>query len=160
MCCGLYNHNNDLVWHLRMTGYFWLHAQMLQRVVAVAAESLKVLEHQLMDGSQTQDVRVGTKRLNTWIHSLNHWTLVKWFTSLSSCRWSCALPWTSTTCWFTSTPSRSPSSATQSTPRLSTMAEASPLALWPRPEGPCLSSTTTRCPSIWLSSEWVPSDPC
>lgn len=52
--------------------YFWLHAQMLQRVVAVAAESLKVLEHQLMDGSQTQDVRVGTKRLNAWIHSLNH----------------------------------------------------------------------------------------
>uniref|UniRef100_A0A4W6G8X9 Nucleolar protein 6 n=1 Tax=Lates calcarifer TaxID=8187 RepID=A0A4W6G8X9_LATCA len=30
--------------------------QMLQRVVMVAAESLKVLEHQLMDGSQTQDV--------------------------------------------------------------------------------------------------------
>ncbi|XP_058491620.1 nucleolar protein 6 [Solea solea] len=32
--------------------------QMLQRVVIVAAESLKVLEHQLMDGSQIQDVRV------------------------------------------------------------------------------------------------------
>ncbi|XP_037536415.1 nucleolar protein 6 [Nematolebias whitei] len=32
--------------------------QMLQRVMLVAAESLKVLEHQLMDGSQTQDVRV------------------------------------------------------------------------------------------------------
>lgn len=32
--------------------------QMLQRVILVAAESLKVLEHQLMDGSQTQDVRV------------------------------------------------------------------------------------------------------
>ncbi|CAB1418816.1 unnamed protein product [Pleuronectes platessa] len=32
--------------------------QMLQRVVMVAAESLKVLEHQLMDGSQIQDVRV------------------------------------------------------------------------------------------------------
>lgn len=33
--------------------------QMLQRVVMLAAESLKVLEHQLMDGSQMQDVRVG-----------------------------------------------------------------------------------------------------
>ncbi|XP_051923336.1 nucleolar protein 6 [Hippocampus zosterae] len=32
--------------------------QMLQRVVMVAAESLKVLEHQLIDGSQIQDVRV------------------------------------------------------------------------------------------------------
>uniref|UniRef100_A0A673CSG7 Nucleolar protein 6 n=1 Tax=Sphaeramia orbicularis TaxID=375764 RepID=A0A673CSG7_9TELE len=32
--------------------------QMLQRVVMVAAESLKVLEHQLMDSSQIQDVRV------------------------------------------------------------------------------------------------------
>ncbi|XP_077378233.1 nucleolar protein 6 isoform X2 [Festucalex cinctus] len=32
--------------------------QMLQRVVMVAAESLKVLEHQLMDNSQIQDVRV------------------------------------------------------------------------------------------------------
>ncbi|KAM7416491.1 hypothetical protein PAMA_018513 [Pampus argenteus] len=32
--------------------------QMLQRVVMVAAESLKVLEHQLMDGGQIQDVRV------------------------------------------------------------------------------------------------------
>uniref|UniRef100_A0A3Q2T078 Nucleolar protein 6 n=1 Tax=Fundulus heteroclitus TaxID=8078 RepID=A0A3Q2T078_FUNHE len=32
--------------------------QMLQRVMLVAAESLKVLELQLMDGSQTQDVRV------------------------------------------------------------------------------------------------------
>ncbi|XP_044225414.1 nucleolar protein 6 [Thunnus albacares] len=32
--------------------------QMLQRVVMVAAESLKVLEHQLMDGAQIQDVRV------------------------------------------------------------------------------------------------------
>eukprot|EP00064_Thunnus_orientalis_P006231 superscaffoldBa00000642_g6247 len=31
---------------------------MLQRVVMVAAESLKVLEHQLMDGAQIQDVRV------------------------------------------------------------------------------------------------------
>lgn len=35
---------------------------MLQRVVMVAAESLKVLEHQLMDGSQIQDVRVGLKK--------------------------------------------------------------------------------------------------
>lgn len=33
--------------------------QMLQRVIMVAAESLKVLEHQLIDGSQKQDVRVG-----------------------------------------------------------------------------------------------------
>ncbi|XP_070820091.1 nucleolar protein 6 [Chaetodon trifascialis] len=32
--------------------------QMLQRVVMLAAESLKVLERQLMDGSQMQDVRV------------------------------------------------------------------------------------------------------
>ncbi|XP_047448023.1 nucleolar protein 6 [Mugil cephalus] len=32
--------------------------QMLQRVMTVAAESLKVLESQLMDGSQIQDVRV------------------------------------------------------------------------------------------------------
>ncbi|XP_023257306.1 nucleolar protein 6 [Seriola lalandi dorsalis] len=32
--------------------------QMLQRVVMVAAESLKVLEHQLMDAGQIQDVRV------------------------------------------------------------------------------------------------------
>lgn len=32
--------------------------QMLQRVMMVAAESLKVLEHQLMDGDQKQDVRV------------------------------------------------------------------------------------------------------
>uniref|UniRef100_A0A8D3E2S2 Nucleolar protein 6 n=1 Tax=Scophthalmus maximus TaxID=52904 RepID=A0A8D3E2S2_SCOMX len=32
--------------------------QMLQRAVMVAAESLKILERQLMDGSQTQDVRV------------------------------------------------------------------------------------------------------
>ncbi|KAI4820819.1 hypothetical protein KUCAC02_028786 [Chaenocephalus aceratus] len=31
---------------------------MLQRVVMVAAESLKLLEHQLMDSNQTQDVRV------------------------------------------------------------------------------------------------------
>lgn len=33
--------------------------QMLQRVMTVAAESLKVLERQLMDGKQLQDVRVG-----------------------------------------------------------------------------------------------------
>uniref|UniRef100_A0AAX7TI89 Nucleolar protein 6 n=1 Tax=Astatotilapia calliptera TaxID=8154 RepID=A0AAX7TI89_ASTCA len=32
--------------------------QMLQRVIMVAAESLKVLENQLIDGSQKQDVRV------------------------------------------------------------------------------------------------------
>ncbi|KAM9858055.1 nucleolar protein 6 [Aulostomus maculatus] len=32
--------------------------QMLQRVVMMAAESLKVLEHQLMDGGQIQDARV------------------------------------------------------------------------------------------------------
>ncbi|KAE8292307.1 Nucleolar protein 6 [Larimichthys crocea] len=32
--------------------------QMLHRVVMLAAESLKVLEHQLMDGGQMQDVRV------------------------------------------------------------------------------------------------------
>ncbi|XP_029019148.2 nucleolar protein 6 [Betta splendens] len=35
--------------------------QMLQRVVIVAAESLKVLEQQLMDGSQMQDVRVALR---------------------------------------------------------------------------------------------------
>lgn len=35
---------------------------MLQRVVMLAAESLKVLEPQLMDGGQVQDVKVGVKR--------------------------------------------------------------------------------------------------
>ncbi|XP_068994430.1 nucleolar protein 6 [Embiotoca jacksoni] len=35
--------------------------QMLQRAMTVAAESLKVLERQLMDGSQTQDVRVAMR---------------------------------------------------------------------------------------------------
>lgn len=39
--------------------------QMLQRVVMLAAESLKVLEHQLMDGGQIQDVRVGIKHLKS-----------------------------------------------------------------------------------------------
>lgn len=34
---------------------------MLVRVVALAAESLKVLERQLMDGEQIQDVKVGFK---------------------------------------------------------------------------------------------------
>lgn len=34
----------------------------------VAAESLKVLEQQLMDGSQVQDVRVGIKHINTVNH--------------------------------------------------------------------------------------------
>lgn len=34
---------------------------MLQRVVVVAAESLKVVERQLMDGTQMQDVRVCKK---------------------------------------------------------------------------------------------------
>lgn len=38
---------------------FCLRLQMLQRVVVVAAESLKLLEHQLMDREQIQDVRVG-----------------------------------------------------------------------------------------------------
>lgn len=41
----------------------WL--QMLQRVVMLAAESLKVLERQLMDGGQIQDVKVGVKRLKS-----------------------------------------------------------------------------------------------
>ncbi|XP_008286956.1 nucleolar protein 6 [Stegastes partitus] len=35
--------------------------QMLQRVMTVAAESLKVLEQQLMDGSQLQDVKVAMR---------------------------------------------------------------------------------------------------
>ncbi|XP_077571803.1 nucleolar protein 6 [Stigmatopora nigra] len=35
--------------------------QMLQRVVMVAAESLKVLENQLMDGNQIQDIRVAMR---------------------------------------------------------------------------------------------------
>uniref|UniRef100_A0A3Q1HD25 Nucleolar protein 6 n=1 Tax=Anabas testudineus TaxID=64144 RepID=A0A3Q1HD25_ANATE len=35
--------------------------QMLQRVVVVAAESLKVVERQLMDGTQMQDVRVAMR---------------------------------------------------------------------------------------------------
>lgn len=38
---------------------------MLQRVVMLAAESLKVLEHQLMDGGQIQDVKVGVKHLKS-----------------------------------------------------------------------------------------------
>lgn len=38
-----------------------LRLQMLQRAVTLAAESLKVLEHQLTDGGQTQDVKVGGK---------------------------------------------------------------------------------------------------
>lgn len=41
----------------------WL--QMLQRVVMLAAESLKVLEHQLMDGGQIQDVKVGARHLKS-----------------------------------------------------------------------------------------------
>lgn len=47
---------------------------MLQRVMTVAAESLRVLEHQLMDGSQIQDVRVGA-----WIETQTHssWTVIK-----------------------------------------------------------------------------------
>ena len=36
--------------------------QMMQRAVMLAAESLKVLESQLKDGSQIQDVKVGSKR--------------------------------------------------------------------------------------------------
>ena len=36
---------------------------MLQRAMTLAAESLKVLERQLMDGGQTQDVRVSIKLL-------------------------------------------------------------------------------------------------
>lgn len=44
---------------------------MLHRVVMLAAESLKVLEHQLMDGGQMQDVRVGLKKTkNTHTHTL------------------------------------------------------------------------------------------
>lgn len=35
---------------------------MLQRLVVLAAESLKVLECQLMDGGQIQDIKVGLKR--------------------------------------------------------------------------------------------------
>lgn len=38
---------------------------MLQRVVTLAAESLKVLECQLMDGGQIQDVKVGVKHGRT-----------------------------------------------------------------------------------------------
>lgn len=44
--------------------FFSLGAQMLQRVVMVAAESLKVLEPQLMDANRIQDVRVS--------HTLTH----------------------------------------------------------------------------------------
>lgn len=36
---------------------------MLQRVVTLAAESLKLLERQLMDGGQIQDVKVGSEPL-------------------------------------------------------------------------------------------------
>lgn len=48
--------------------------QMLQRVIMVAAESLKVLEHQLMDGSQIQDVRVSKKmkKISFTCHSSLH----------------------------------------------------------------------------------------
>lgn len=52
--------------------HFWFCVQMLQRVVLVAAESLKVLEHQLMDGSQIQDIRVSKKHFNAVIHSPLH----------------------------------------------------------------------------------------
>lgn len=44
---------------------------MLQRAMVLAAESLKVLEDQLMDGSQVQDVRVGTKHLSYSIRQMN-----------------------------------------------------------------------------------------
>lgn len=43
--------------------------QMLHRVVMLAAESLKVLEHQLMDGGQVQDVRVGLTGTRVTHHS-------------------------------------------------------------------------------------------
>lgn len=55
---------------------------MLQRVVMLAAESLKVLEHQLMDGSQTQDVRVGTKPLIASNHSPLHCPLIYIFSCI------------------------------------------------------------------------------
>ena len=45
---------------------------MLQRVVMVAAESLKLLEHQLMDSNQTQDVRVSRKQLKCLIYYYLH----------------------------------------------------------------------------------------
>lgn len=38
---------------------------MLQRVVTLAAESLKVLERQLVDGGQIQDVKVGVEHGRT-----------------------------------------------------------------------------------------------
>lgn len=44
---------------------FCVRLKMLQRVVMVAAESLKVLEHQLMDGGQIQDTKVGKKALES-----------------------------------------------------------------------------------------------
>lgn len=53
--------------------------QMLHRVVMLAAESLKVLEHQLMDGGQMQDVRVGlkkTKNTHTRKLSFTHHSIV------------------------------------------------------------------------------------
>lgn len=53
--------------------YVFVRLQMLQRVVMVAAESLKVLEHQLMDGGQKQDVRVGKKHLKALIYSPLHY---------------------------------------------------------------------------------------
>lgn len=57
--------------------------QMLQRVIMLAAESLKVLEHQLIDGSQKQDVRVGEYCL----HDLS--TICKWIFAISV--FSCVL---------------------------------------------------------------------
>lgn len=73
---------------------------MLQRVVALAAESLKVLEHQLMDGGQIQDVKVGTKHLAP--SELNHCALSNPpHPRPGLCRWSCVLPWTFTMSSFT-----------------------------------------------------------
>lgn len=75
--------------------------QMLQRVVMLAAESLMVLEHQLMDGDQIQDVRVGIKHLKSsqlLTTPLSFYTFSMKCTHLCLCRWSCALLWMSTTC--------------------------------------------------------------
>jgi hypothetical protein len=41
---------------------------MMQRAVMLAAESLKVLEPQLKDGTQIQDVKVGSKQTLKQLH--------------------------------------------------------------------------------------------
>lgn len=66
---------------------------MLQRVVMLAAESLKVLECQLMDRGQIQDVKVGSKPFEQF--EFTNYVQLNPPPPLS--RWSCGLLWTCTT---------------------------------------------------------------